>query len=116
MRLVDKTIANCKQVVEATEAYAKPQSKMNAGVTITDGELEKQRLYVESSLARCRRCGDHTPSFLPTAPLSLICPPCEAKLRETDKCMWFAQLIAQISAGNPEEVSVSIRLNKDEPS
>lgn len=103
MRLVDKTIANCKEVVEAIEAGVKPQSKMTAGVTITDGELEKQRLYVQSSLARCRRCGDHTPTFLPTAPLSIICSDCEATLKETDKCMWFASLISKIATKEGEK-------------
>ncbi len=103
MRLVDKTIANCKEVVEATEARAKTQSKMHAGVTITDGELEKQRLYVESSLNRCRRCGDHTPTFLPTAPLALICADCETALKETDKCMWFAELLSKISTKEGEK-------------
>jgi len=102
MRLVDKTIANCKEVVEATEVRATSKERM-AGVTITDSDLEKQRMYVDASLARCRRCGDHTPTFLPTAPLSLICADCEATLRATDKCMWFAQLVAKISAGNQEE-------------
>ncbi len=97
MRLVDKTIANCKEVVEATEAAAKPESKM-LGLTIHDSELEKQRLYVDASLNRCRRCGDHTPTFLPTAPLALICSDCEATLKKTDKCMWFAQLLSQIGS------------------
>jgi hypothetical protein len=102
MRLVDKTIANCKEVVEATESRATSKEKM-AGVTITDNDLEKQRLYVESSLARCRRCGDHTPTFLPTAPLALICADCEATLRATDKCMWFAELISKISTKEGEK-------------
>jgi len=97
MRLVDKTIANCKEIVEANDAAAKPESLM-VGLTIHDSELEKQRLYVDASLNRCRRCGDHTPTYLPTAPLSLICSDCEATLKKTDKCMWFSELLSKISS------------------
>ncbi len=100
MRLVDKTIANCKEVVEATDENA----RLKRGVsTITDSDLEKQRMYVDASLNRCRRCGDHTPTFLPTAPLALICAECETTLKATDNVMWFAELLLKISTKEGEK-------------
>jgi hypothetical protein len=96
MRLVDKTIANCKEVVEATDVRAQSKfAKKNPAATLIDSELEKQRIYVDSSLNRCRRCGDHTPTFLPTAPLALICADCENTLKNNDKAMWFVELLAK---------------------
>ena len=88
MNLVDKTIANCEELVAATEARESPKPRT---------DLEKQSLYVAASLDRCRRCGDHTISLVPTPPLSLLCAQCEDILKATDDAMWFSEMISQIS-------------------
>ncbi len=89
MGLADKTIANCKALVAATEARASEKEHT---------DLEKQSLYVAASLDRCRRCGDHTMSLIPAPPLSLLCVDCEETLRATDGgLMWFSEVVAQIS-------------------
>ena len=89
MNLTDKTIANCKELVAAIEARESPKPRT---------DLEKQSLYVAASLDRCRRCGDHTVSLVPTPPLSLLCTDCEDTLKATDDPMWFSEMISQISS------------------
>lgn len=89
MNLADKTIANCTELIAATEARESEKEHTN---------LEKQSLYVAASLDRCRRCGDHTVSLTPTPPLSLLCTDCEDTLKATDGPMWFSDLVAQINS------------------
>jgi len=94
MNLADKTIANCDKLIAAID-------ERKSGKEHTD--LEKQSLYVAASLDRCRRCGDHTMSLVPTPPLSLLCAECEDILKATDKPMWFSEMIAQISSKEGEK-------------
>lgn len=88
--LAEKTIANCKELVEASK---QPEP---------DDQVDKQRLYVARSLDRCKRCGDHVFPILPTPPLSLLCGSCETIAKSTDGVMWFAQLLAEIDRKHKE--------------
>ena len=88
MKLADKTIANCEELIRAIDERKSEKEHT---------DLEKQSLYVAASLDRCRRCGDHTVSLVPTPPLSLLCVECEDILKATDKPMWFSEMISQIS-------------------
>jgi hypothetical protein len=101
--LATKTIANHKEMVNAhtriqrRKAGSKSQEKRLKVQIAEPTEVEKQKDYVEASLDRCRRCGDHTYSILPTQPLSLLCGDCERTVKATDGgVMWFAQLVAAV--------------------
>lgn len=94
MNLTDKTIANCTELVAATDARKSEKERT---------DLEMQSLYVAASLDRCRRCGDHTVSLVPAPPLSLLCTDCEIILRATDGAMWFSEMVAQISSKEGED-------------
>ncbi len=84
-RLVDKTIANHKLMIAAMKRIKSPPPFQN--------DLDKQRDYTESSMHRCRRCGDTCFSIFPSGELSLICNPCEKELRERDEPMWFVEIL-----------------------
>jgi hypothetical protein len=60
-------------------------------------EYEKQRLHIEASMSRCRRCGDFAPAFPVAGILIRLCDDCEKDLRERDGIMWFAEMLAKIS-------------------
>ena len=93
--LAEKTIDNCQEVVEGHKALASPD-------TLT--ETEKQHAYVNAQLSRCRRCGAHTPTVLPSPPLSMVCPDCESTMRTGDAgVMWFVDLIARIDQQDKEK-------------
>ena len=89
--LVDKTIANMDEL-------------LNANKTLVSGpglpahtEIEKQRLYIEASMSRCRRCGDFAPAFPVAGILLRLCSDCETHLQKRDGVMWFAHMVAAIS-------------------
>lgn len=88
--LADKTIANMEELTTANSAIQGPMPRT---------EYEKQRLHVEASLARCRRCGDFAPAFPVAAPLATICGDCETALKKSDGCMWFVDMLNEISKG-----------------
>ena len=88
MSLANKTMMNCTEMLEAI-------GERKSDKVRTD--LEMQSLYVAASLDRCRRCGDHTVSLVPTPPLSLLCTDCEDTLKKTDAgLLWFSDLVARI--------------------
>lgn len=89
--LADKTIANMEELTKA--------SKEPAGGDYPATELQKQHRTIQSSLARCRRCGDFAPAFPVAAPLATICVECEKELKERDGVMWFADMFAEICRG-----------------
>jgi len=60
-------------------------------------EIEKQRLHVEASMSRCRRCGDFAPAFPVAGILLRLCSDCETHLQKRDGVMWFAHMVAAIS-------------------
>lgn len=83
--LVDKTIDNHKLMIAAMKRLVSPPPFQK--------EIDKQRDFTESSMHRCRRCGDSVVPVLPTAELSMICIPCQTELRERDAPMWFVELL-----------------------
>jgi len=83
--LVDKTIANHKTMIAAMKRLVTPPPFQK--------DIDKQRDYTESSMHRCRRCGDSVVPFLPTAELSMICIPCQTELRKRDAPMWFVEIL-----------------------
>lgn len=90
MSLIDKTIKNMDELVQATKAQTEP---------FPQTELQKQQRYVASSLQRCRRCGDHTMSIVTTQPLTLLCGDCQAILRKHDEpLMWFSDMVIKLQA------------------
>jgi hypothetical protein len=91
--LVDKTIANMDEMITAD----KKRRNMKEGRWPGMNEAEKQQLYVEASMARCRRCGDFAPAFPVAAPLAILCDHCEKVYKAMDGCMWFADMVHAIS-------------------
>ena len=91
--LVDKTIANMDEMISAD----KERKNMKEGRWPGMNEAEKQKLYVQASMARCRRCGDFAPAFPVAAPLARLCDRCEKYYKAIDGCMWFADMVAAIS-------------------
>ena len=93
--LVDKTIANMEELVEASKAQRVDQLP---GQAFPRTERQKQELYVKATLMRCRRCGDFLPTLIP-AELSLICGDCQTKMRAYDaeahggEVMWFVDMV-----------------------
>jgi len=83
--LVDKTIKNHKLMIAAMKRLMSPPPFQK--------EIDKQRDYTESSMHRCRRCGDSVVPLLPTAELSLICIPCQTELRKREAPMWFVEIL-----------------------
>ena len=88
----DKTIGNMDEMLAA-----------NKRLEETEGEdwhyrkVEKQRLHVEASMARCRRCGDFAPAFPVAGILIRICSACETHLKERDGVMWFVDLLNAVA-------------------
>ena len=91
--LVDKTIANMDEMINADKAIR----NLDEGNRRVSKEAEKQRLHVQASMARCRRCGDFAPAFPVAAPLAILCDHCEKVFKAMDGCMWFADMVAAIS-------------------
>jgi len=87
--LVDKTIANMDELYNAN----KQLTKMEEGPWPGMKEVEKQKLHVEASMARCRRCGDFAPAFPTAGVLIRLCDHCEKVFKAMDGCMWFADMI-----------------------
>ncbi len=90
--LVDKTIANMEELRKANEKLQQTE-----GADWDNRALEKQRLHVEASMARCRRCGDFAPAFPTAGILIRLCDDCEAHLKMRDGCMWFAEMVTAVS-------------------
>jgi hypothetical protein len=91
--LVEKTIANMDEMINADKAHRDLKEGRWPGMK----EAEKQRLYIKASMARCRRCGDFAPAFPVAAPLAILCDHCEKVFKAMDGCMWFADMVAAIS-------------------
>lgn len=91
--LVEKTIANMDEMINAD----KERRNMKEGRWPGMKEAEKQRLYVQASMARCRRCGDFAPAFPVAGILLILCNDCEQHLKMRDGCLWFAEMVAKIS-------------------
>lgn len=94
--LVDKTIANHKILAAAIKRVSSPAPPFQS-------DLDRQHNYAESSMHRCRRCGDMVVPVLPTHELSLICEPCEVLLRGWEEPMWFVELLDK-SSGKKDAV------------
>ncbi len=98
--LASKTIANHKELVNAYTRIEQRKRDDRVHIGAPD-EAAKQKDYVEASLDRCKRCGDHTYSVFPSIPLSLLCGDCERTVKATDGgVMWFAQLVAAVREKN----------------
>ena len=89
--LVEKTIANMDEL-------------LNANKTLVSGpglpahtEIEKQRLYIEASMSRCRRCGDFAPAFPVAGIMITICGDCEQHLKTRDGCLWFVEMLSKVT-------------------
>lgn len=91
--LVDKTIANMDEMINADKELRALKEGRWPGMK----EAEKQRLHVEASLSRCRRCGDFAPAFPVAGILTILCDDCEQHLKTQDGCLWFAEMVAKIS-------------------
>ena len=89
--LVDKTIANMDELLNANKVLE------GDGGLVPRTEIEKQRLHVEASMSRCRRCGDFAPAFPVAGILLRLCGDCETHLQKRDGVMWFAHMVAAIS-------------------
>jgi len=89
--LVDKTIANMDELLNANKVLE------GDGGLVPRTEIEKQRLHVEASMSRCRRCGDFAPAFPVAGILLRLCSDCETHLQKRDGVMWFAHMVAAIS-------------------
>lgn len=95
---ITRTMENMDELLEA--------SKFDPGKELSDfdpskpSETDKQEAYVNSSLERCRRCGDHTFLIMP-AGLSTICSACEVDLRALEdeslpkRPYWFYEMVVE---------------------
>lgn len=93
---ITRTMENMDQLLEA--------SKFDPGKGLSDfdpskpSEVEKQKAYVNNSLERCRRCGDHTYLLVP-AGMSTLCDECESDLRVLEeeslkkRPHWFYEMV-----------------------
>ena len=90
--LADKTISNMEELRKANEKL-----RQTEGDDWKFRALEKQRLHVEASMARCRRCGDFAPAFPTAGILIRLCDTCEKVYKAMDGCMWFADMVAAVS-------------------
>jgi hypothetical protein len=93
---ITRTMENMDQLLAAV--------KFDPGKGLSDfdpakpSETDKQMAYVNSSLERCRRCGDHTYLLVP-AGMSTLCNECESDLRvmenESLKATphWFYEMV-----------------------
>ena len=89
--LVNKTIANLDELLKANNIL------QSDGGLVPRTEIEKQRLHVEASMARCRRCGDFAPAFPVAGIMISICGDCEQHLKTQDGCLWFVEMVAKVS-------------------
>lgn len=90
--LADKTIRNMEELRKANEKL-----RQTEGADWNHRALEKQRLHVEASMARCRRCGDFAPAFPTAGILIRLCDTCEKVFKHIDGCMWFSDMVAAVS-------------------
>ena len=87
--LADKTIANMEELLNANkilESDLPPHT-----------EMKKQRLHIEASMSRCRRCGDFAPAFPVAGILIRLCDHCEKVFKAMDGCMWFSDMVHAVS-------------------
>ncbi len=90
--LADKTIANMEELRIANEKLQQTEDP-----AWKYRELEKQKMHVAASMARCRRCGDFAPAFPVAGILIRICSACETHLKERDGVMWFVDLLNAVA-------------------
>jgi hypothetical protein len=102
MSWITRTMENMDQLLEA--------SKFDPGKELDDfdprkpSETERQEAYINSSLERCRRCGDHTFLMFP-AGLQTLCSECESDLRVLEdesletRPFWFYEIVVKAQGG-----------------
>lgn len=81
-----RTMANCDKVIAGMK-------RLDGGAFPIMSEYEKQQAYVDSSLERCRRCGNPVVYLQPVG-LGTLCPECERYFRDLDgDLIWFVDMI-----------------------
>lgn len=89
--LADKTIANMEELRKANKTLETDEG------LVPRTEIEKQRLHIEASMSRCRRCGDFAPAFPTAGILIRLCDHCEKAFKTVDGCMWFVDMVHAVS-------------------
>ncbi len=111
---IQRTMDNMDQLLEAVKFN--PRKDLSDFDPGKPTEVEKQEAYVNSSLERCRRCGDQTYLLVPVG-LSTLCSACEVDLRAmeehglTKRPTWFYEMV-QIASSKGEVKSVPNRRRK----
>ncbi len=94
---IARTMENMDQLLEAIKFKATSED-----LPFKPSDAELQEAYINSSLERCRRCGDHTFTIMPSG-LATLCSACEADLREmeekalTKRPFWFYEMVQKAS-------------------
>jgi hypothetical protein len=96
------------EVSRVASATCSNMDRVLGGMKTLDGgrfpiltDVERQRAYVDSSLDRCRRCGDPV-VYLVSVGMASLCNDCEKYLRLIDGgLMWFIDIINRLD--NPPD-------------
>lgn len=93
---ISRTMENMDQLLTASKFD--PRKDLSDFDPGKPSETDKQEAYVNSSLERCRRCGDHTFNMMP-AGLGTVCSECESDLRVLEdeslgqRPHWFYEMV-----------------------
>lgn len=91
---IQRTMANMDKLLSAVKF--KKRNKWEDGKPPT-GQVEEQQAYVDKSLERCPRCGDHVWGLVadPINALSKLCPACDTELRAIEEQFYIAKFPTQ---------------------
>ncbi len=84
MNWIERTMDNMDKFLAAIKFVKRPDWSDGQAPTSSS---EEQEAYVNKSLERCPRCGDHIWGLIadPMNALSKLCPSCEHELRQYEK-------------------------------